>query len=229
MNNVDTLNIRKGLELGVEVADIFKVNTEAQGDIMAKEICEVGWEKYHSDNPESYDYILSASGLSYSSKKEEIKISESLTAYVFKSYLVDIDTSDDEPETLTNICTEIEFLNTEILNFDQFCENVMDAQRFTGKYNKSIFKFSFFGYGEFSLDEYLYVHKMIVMSNIHTLNFFITYKKVLSGIGSFITGLYRNDVVRQREYLTPKELIDLLDEAEQQFAMVSSIIDQSGD
>jgi hypothetical protein len=230
MNNLDTLNIRKGLELGVDVADIFKINTGASGDIVAKEICEVGWEKYQLDNPDSYDYIIKSGGLVYSSKKEEIKISETLTAYVFKSYLVDIDTSEEEhPETLVDECEEIEFLNTEILHFDQFCQNVMVAQAFTGKYDKSIFKFSFYGYGDFSLDEYLYIHKMIIMSSIHSLNFFITHKNILSGIGSFVTGLYRNDVIRQREYLTPTEFSSLLDEAEQQFAVVSSLIERNGE
>lgn len=227
MDNLDSLNIRKGLELGIEVADIFRISTETKGDIIAKEICEVGWQKYQLDNPESFDYISKCNGLIYTSKKEEIKISDNLIAYVFNSYLVDIDTSDDEPEVIADICNEIEFLNTEILNFDQFCENFMLAQSFTGKYEKSIFKFSFYGYGDFTLEEYLYTHRMIVVSNLHALNFFITHKKILSGIGSLVTGLYRSDILRQREYLTSAELMSLLDEADQQFAVISTIIEQS--
>jgi len=227
MNSLDSLNIRKGLELGVDVADIFKINTEAKGDIKAKEICEVGWDRYQLDNPDSFDYISKADGIIYSSKKEEIVISDTLIAYVFHSYLVDIDISEEEPEVITDISIDIEFLNTEILDFDQFCENIMLAQNFTGKYDKSIFKFSFYGYGDFSLEDYLYVHRLVVVSNLHALNFFITHKKVLSGIGSLVTGLYRSDILRQREYLTNSELMSLLDEADQQFAVVTAIIDQS--
>lgn len=229
MNHLDSLNIRKGLELEVPVSDIFAIRTSAAGDILAKEVCDLGWEAYSKINPVLSEKISESGGTIYSSEKKPFKISESLIAYVYKSYIVDVET-DLETNTIdaiTNVSTEIEFLNTEILNFDQFCFNIMQAQSFSGKYENPIFKFSFYGYGNFSLNDYADVHKMVSLSNIHTLNFFITYKNVVSGISAFLNGLHRNDIVRQREYLTSKEFASLLNEAEMQFEMISSFISKN--
>jgi len=228
MVSLDTLNIRKGLELDVDVADIFKISTKAEGDIVAKRICKLGLEKAILENPNIEQYILDSGGLVFSSEKEKVKISESLTAYVYDSYLVDIEVAEDqETEIIFDSCKEIEFVNTEILDFNQFCENIMTAQSFAGKYKTTIFKFPFIGHGIFSLEEYACVHKMVSASNMHVLNFFLIHKKVLAGIGAFLTGLYRNDIMRQREYLTSKEFATLLDEAEQQFAIMYSMITDS--
>jgi len=234
---LDSLNIRKGLELEVEVSDIFSVETKAQGDIIAKEIYEKGWEIYSEEHPEDYDKIIDSGGLIYESEKTRVKISENLIAYVYDSYLVSADVLDDDEdeestesdkyEIIADRCKEIEFVNTKILNFDEFCINVMDAQKFVGKYETSIFRSAFYGYGDFTLEEYYEVHKMVTISTIHTLSFFIKHKNIVAGIGAFVTGLYRNDILKQREYLNSKEFSAILDESERQFALISSLIEKS--
>jgi len=235
---LDSLNIRKGLELEVEVSDIFSIETKAQGDIVAKEIYEKGWEVYLEEHPGDYNKVIDSNGLIYESEKTKVKISENLIAYVYDSYLVSADVLNDEEgseeseepveyEIVADRCKEIEFVNTKILNFDEFCVNVMDAQKFVGKYETSIFRSAFYGYGEFSMEDYYGVHKMVSISTIHTLKFFIKHKNILAGIGSFVTGLYRNDILKQREYLTPKEFVTILDESERQFALVSSLIEKN--
>jgi len=234
---LDSLNIRKGLELEVEVSDIFSVETKSQGDIIAKEIYEKGWEIYSKERPEDYDKIIDSGGLIYESEKTRVKISENLIAYVYDSYLVSADVLEDEDdedstesdkyEIIADRCKEIEFVNIKILNFDEFCVNVMDAQKFVGKYETSIFRSAFYGYGDFTLEEYYEVHKMVTISTIHTLSFFIKHKNILAGIGAFVTGLYRNDILKQREYLTSKEFATILDESERQFALISSLIEKS--
>lgn len=229
MNNLDSLNIRKGLELEVSVADIFAINTSVKGDILAKEICDVGWEIYATINPESFKKISYSGGVIYNTQKQVIKISNTLMAYVYDSYIVDIEfeQESDKPIVIAEKSTEIEFLNTEILDFDQFCMNIMLAQSFTGKYKPSFFKFSFYGYGNFTMNEYAEVHRMVSLSNVHTLNFFIKYKNIISAIGCFVNGLHRNDIIRQREYLTSKEFATLLNEAEKQYDFLNYIIDKS--
>jgi hypothetical protein len=224
-NNLDSLNIRKGLELEVDVADIFAINISASGDILTKEICDLGWDVYSTINPELSKRAIEGGGLMYTSQKIPVKISDSLIAYVYDSYLIDAsgELESDNVEVLIDVSKEIEFLNTKILDFDQFCINVMQAQSFTGKYKIPIFKFSFYGYGNFSINNYVEVHKMVVLSNIHTLNFFIEYKNVISGISCFLNGLHRNDIIRQREYLTSKEYASLLNEAEMQYEIISTI------
>lgn len=229
MKHLDSLNIRKGLELEVPVKDIFAIKTEHTGDILAKEICDLGWEAYSKINYESSKRVAESGGTIYSSEKKAFKISESLTAYVYKCYIVDVqfDEENDKYDAITSVSDEIDFLNTEILDFDQFCFNIMQAQSFSGKYNNPLFKFSFYGYGEFSLADYIGIHKMVALSNIHTLNFFIKYQNILSGISAFLNGLHRNDILRQREYLTSKEFAVLLNEAEMQFELISSYISKN--
>jgi hypothetical protein len=229
MNTLDSLNIRKGLELEIPVRDIFAIRTSAAGDILAKEICDLGWQVYSTINPASSKKVAESGGTMYSSEKKVFKISESLSAYVFNSYIVDVefDEENQKDDAITNVSTEIEFLNTEILDFDQFCFNVMQAQSFAGKYDNPLFRFSFYGYGNFSLENYIDIHKMVSLSNVHTLNFFIKYKNVISGISAFLNGLHRNDIIRQREYLTSKEFAKLLNEAEMQFELITSFISKS--
>lgn len=229
MDTLDSLNIRKGLELDVDVADIFAIKTSPTGEILAKEICELGWEMYYTINPDSSQKIIDSGGMIYNSEKKAIKISESLVAYVYDSYLVDtnFETEAGGPDVFTNISKEIEFLNTEILDFDQFCVNIMEAQSFTGKYKTSIFKFAFYGYGDFSMNDFIEVHKMVYLSNMHTINFYIKHKNVVSGISCFLNGLHRSDIIKQREYLTSQEITSLLDEADTQFEIFTSILTQS--
>jgi len=235
---LDSLNIRKGLELDVDVTDIFSVETKAQGDIIAKKIFEKGWELHSEEYPEDYDKIIDAGGLIYESEKTRVKISENLIAYVYDSYLVSADVLNEEDDEDSEIegdekykiiadrCKEIEFVNTKILTFDEFCVNVMDAQKFVGKYETSIFRSAFYGYGNFELEEYYEVHKMVTISTIHTLSFFIKHRNILAGIGAFVTGLYRNDILKQREYLSSKEFSNILDESEKQFSIISSLIEK---
>ena len=224
---LDSLNIRKGLELEIDVSDIFKIDISSSGDFLAKEIYEIGVEKFFIHNPEVDKKFLETGGLIFSTKKERTRISDNLIAYVYNSYLLDLEQSEDD-ENVSNIISshsfEIEFLNTKILSFDEFCENIMLAQKFSGKHDSSVFKFSFIGYGNFSLEEYIQIHKIVSFSNLHLVDFFIKNKNVVSSIAAFTMGLYRNDVMRQREYLSQDEFRALLDESERHFALMTSLL-----
>jgi hypothetical protein len=224
MINLDSLNIRKGLELGVGVDEIFRVDLSSTGDILAKDIFQIGVEKYLNSNPQLDKSFLLTGGISYTGKKKEYVLSDSLRAYVFDTYLVSLEPlEDDSSEIVADHFVDIEFLNTKILSIDEFCSNIMIAQKFTGKFEDSIFKFSFMGFGDFSLNEYYSLQKLISFSTIHTIDFFINHKNIVSGLGSFAMGLYRNDIMKQREYFSKDEFLRLLDESEKQFNLLASI------
>lgn len=225
MKHLDSLNIRKGIELDIPITEIFKIETEITGDVLARDIYQIGVSKFFADNPEIDKSFLLEGGLFFTTKKKEHTISGSLKAYVFDSYLIDLEPFDDESsEIIASYFVEIQFLNTKILNFDEFCQNLMMAQRFSGQFNDSIFKHDFFGYGTFTMDEFHSIQKLANATCIHMVNFFIKHKNILSGISSFMMGLYRNDIMKQREYFTPAEFTALLDEAEGHFNVMASQI-----
>ena len=225
MNNLDSLNIRKGLELGISVSDIFKIDTSSTGNVLARDIFQIGVEKFFLRNPEIDKTFLLTGGLSYTTKKKEFIISDTLRAYVFDTYMVNIEPLDDESsEIIADYFVDIEFLNTKILTIEEFCMNVMAAQKFCGQYNNSIFKYSFAGAGEFSLEHFLEIQRLFSFSTLHAIDFYIKHKNIVSGIGSFAMGLYRNDIMKQREYFTTVEFLALLDDAEAQFNHIASLL-----
>ena len=71
---LDSLNIRKGLELEIDVSDIFKIDISSSGDFLAKEIYEIGVEKFFIHNPEVDKKFLETGGLIFSTKKERTRI-----------------------------------------------------------------------------------------------------------------------------------------------------------
>jgi hypothetical protein len=223
------LNIRKGLELKeeVKVSDIFKESTEEEGNKKAVEIYNLGWDefikKYPNENVESIfgkdDAIL------YISPKVSHQINDNLIAYIYDSYIVFID---DDKKIKSDKHVEIEFVNTEMLDFQMFCRNVMDAQAFSGNYEMPDIKYSFIGTGNFSMSEYAEVHNLVIYSRMHMLDFFIFYKNVLSSIGYFLSGLFEDDIKQQKEYLEKRQYNSLLKECKKQRVNVVKRMEELG-
>jgi hypothetical protein len=63
---------------------------------------------------------------------------------------------------------------------------------------------------------------------MHTLDFFIFYKGVLSSIGFFLSGLYENDIKQQTEYLKEEEAILLIKECRKHRRFVAKKIAELG-
>jgi hypothetical protein len=221
---LDSLNIRKGLELEISIEDIFKINIEPEGEIAALDIYVNGWDdvkyKYKSiDNLITND----VDGIIYNTKKEVFNLSNNLKAFVFDSYMI-CRGEENEEDLQCDKFTEIEFLNTEIIDYNTYCRNVMSAQYFTGKYREPEFKYKFIGVGDFNMADYSESHNTIVHSNLHMLEMFVYHKNVLSSIGFFISGIFDEDVKRQKEYLTEKEYKSLMRESKKQRRVMEEII-----
>lgn len=196
------INIRSGLELEVPVKDIFKVDVAPEGNILAKNY-------YRSEDKKSLmvdvqPIIDKEEYISYSDLKMPQKINDSLVCYVYDSYFLfrnDLNNGRIECEKTNDLL----FVNTELLEFEDFCRNIMDAQAYSGNFEKSEFNHNFIGVGNFDLDDYIPLHPMIANSSINLVNFFIYHKKVLSSVGYFVCGLFENDIKDQRKYLTEQE------------------------
>lgn len=196
------INIRSGLELDVPVKEIFKIEVAPEGNILAKEF-------YRSENKNKIlsdiiPIIEKEEYISYSDLKLPQKINDSLICYVYDSYFLfknELKNGKIECEKTSDLL----FINTELLEFEDFCQNIMDAQSFSGNFEKSEFNHNFIGVGNFDLDEYVPLHPLVANSNINLVNFFIYHKKILSSIGYFICGLFENDIKDQRKYLTDQE------------------------
>lgn len=153
--------------------------------------------------------------MTYSDLKIPHKINETLTCYIFDSYFVYEDEFDDcKIEFEKNV--ELLFINNEKLDLETFCQNIMDAQAFSGNFEKPNFNYHFMGTGSFTFEEYMDFHNIIAHSSLNMINFYVFYKKVLSSIGYFVCGLYENDIRDQRKYLTDQEFKNMLAIAKRQ-------------
>lgn len=220
---LNALNIRKGLELEVPIKEIFSNPIEATGNVDAMHVHHDGWEKHKDKYPNLDELFKDDSCIHYTTKKVMHKISDTLTAYVFDLYHMHED-EELEGEIVTHKNTEIEFINTDRLSYFEFCQNVMLAQQFSGLYENIDFKYSFVGFGDFDIDECFESFNIISHSNVHLMNFFIFYKNVLTSLGSIITGLYKNDIKEQKEYLKEKEYKSLLREANKRTKMMEEFM-----
>ena len=223
------LNIRKGLEFEeVTVHDIFLPNLDPQGDKIVLEIYVKGWDGFILDNPSQNkeEIFGNEEGIAYITKKIPHKISDNLTAYVSDCYMAYIDEKTND--VICEKSIEIEFVNSEKLDIPNYCKNVMLAQNFCGKYEDQEIKFSFVGFGGFSMEDYAELHNMVIFSKMHMLDFFIFYKGILSSIGFFLTGLFEEDVKQQKEYLTLTEYNELIKECRKHRRMVNKELSQLG-
>lgn len=212
---LNAINIRSGLELEVPVSDIFNMNVAPEGNILAKQcFLENGTAKM--EFRDEIEEILSKEQIiTYSDLKIPHKINDTLICYVFDSYYVFKDElGSGKIETDKNI--ELMFVNSEMLDFEMFCSNIMAAQSFTGNFERPQFNHHFMGVGDFDFDDYVPIHNLVAHSNLNMINFYVFYKKVLSSIGYFVCGLYENDVKDQKKYLTDQEYKSLMSLAKRQ-------------
>ncbi len=205
MEHLTGINIRTGIDLHVPINDIFKTKTESFGDERIKELYNKGNHETFKKYPDLHELFESETDdrIFFNDKKTECKIDSSLKAYIFDCYEASIN-----PVTNRIGCkkyTEIEFVNTEILDFDHFCINLMNAQAFSGNYETPDYLYPFIGFGSFSLEDYAHVHKMAINTNCNLVYFFLNYKNVVAGIYHFTSANYLQEIQAQRKYLSDKE------------------------
>jgi hypothetical protein len=209
------INIRSGLELEVPVLDIFNVNVAPDGNMLAKQFCMTEGSERRKLMGEIRESVAKEQIITYTDLKIPQRINDTLTCYVFDSYFVFEDEfGSGRIESEKNV--ELLFVNSEIMNLDGFCSNIMAAQAFTGNFEEPQFNHHFIGVGEFEFDEYVPLHNMVAHTNLNLINFFVFHRKVLSSIGYFICGLYENDVKDQKKYLTDQEYKNLMSFAKRQ-------------
>lgn len=203
------INIRSGLELEVPVADIFNVSVAPDGNILAKHYFESNNRKDKALTKEIKNILETDQFISYTDLKINHQLNESLSCYVYDSYFI---YEDEKNRNKINIEKTIEllFVNTELLNFEQFCQNFMLAQSYSGNFSRPEFNYPFVGVGNFDLEDYISLHPLCSYSNLNLVNFFIYHKKILSSIGYFICGLFENDIKEQRKYISEAEYKQLL-------------------
>jgi hypothetical protein len=105
----------------------------------------------------------------------------------------------------------------------------MEAQAFTGNYESPDIKYSFSGFGNFSMGDYAEMHNLIVYSRMHMLDFFIFYKGILSSVGFFLSGLFENDIKQQKEYLDLKEYNALIKECKKHRKVIAKKLAELGE
>lgn len=203
------INIRSGLELEVPVSDIFRVDVAPDGNILAKIYYESNGKKNKKILDEVRSHLQKDQFLSYNDLKISQKLNDNMICYMYDSYFIYEDDKKNN-KIMAEKNTELLFVNTEILNFENFCQNFMLAQSFSGNFSRPEFNYPFIGVGNFDLEDYIPLHPMCIYSNINLVNFFVYHKKILSSIGYFICGLFENDIKEQRKYITEQEYKSLL-------------------
>ena len=209
------INIRSGLELEVPVSDIFNVNVAPDGNILAKQFCLSEGDERKKLTKKISALLEKEQILTYTDLKIPEKINDSLTCYMFDSYFV----FEDEYGTgriVTEKNVELLFVNSEMLELEEFCANMMAAQAFTGNFDKPQFNHHFMGVGKLEFEDYIPMHNMVAHTNLNLINFYVFHKKVLSSIGYFVCGLYENDLKDQKKYLTEQEYKSLMSLAKRQ-------------
>ena len=203
------INIRSGLELEVPVADIFNVNVAPDGNILAKQFYNSKDRKDKKLLKEITALLDNDQFVCYNDLKINHKLSDTLNCYVYDSYFIYEDDKQNNKIEITKT-VELLFVNTELLNFEKFCSNVMLAQSYSGNFVRPEFNYPFIGVGNFDLDDYIQLHPLCAYSNLNLVSFFIYHKKILSSIGYFICGLFENDIKEQKKYISDKEYKELL-------------------
>lgn len=205
MEHLTGINIRSAVEkLNLSIKEIFKIDTSPKGDCRLKHLETEGNKKTFELYPDLEDLIDSQNHMEFSDAKTSHTINKTLTASVFDYYLAYKDISKNNKIFCTK-SVRIEFVNTEILSFEEFCINLMAAQAFSGSYGKQLFIHSFIGIGEFSLEDYARIHPIAVFTHCNMLYFFVYHKNILSSIDNFILASYGDDIKSQRHFLSDKE------------------------
>jgi hypothetical protein len=206
------IKIRKAIELELSPRDIFNISLEPEGNELAKEMYE---EKInHSSEIANKEEIFEKDFiLIYYDRKKIIKINENLEAYIFDTYISHLieETYEKESKIINEKTEEVIFLNTKILDYNEFLKNIMDAHSFLGKFEKQFFKRRFFGVGSFNMEDYALNHSIISMSDVHFLDFFIKDSNLVSTISMIITANYEKDIVEQKEYFEEEEYDKMLE------------------
>lgn len=201
------INIRSALELNIPINDVFKVNVAPEGNPVAKDFY------YSHDKKSMINEILplfdGEEYMAYSDIKIPQSINDSLKCYIYNDYFI-YKNDYDSKEFKCEKSFELIFVNTEVLSFDKFCENIMEAQAFSGNFEKNNFNHHFIGVGDFDLEDYLPINNLIANSNLNLIKFYVYHKKVMSSIGYFICGLFEKDVRDQRKYLSDSEYRDMI-------------------
>lgn len=217
------INIRKAIELEVPIRDIFKIVKSEEGDIAAKEIYE---DKIsHSSEIANIDEVFGKGYTQFFSEaKQEIKINENLTAYIYNFYLAALTAKKNKKKSKieSDKCLEIFFLNTKILNYSEFIQNIMDAHSFLGKFPKGDFKRRFSGIGSFNMEDYVANHYMSNLSDVHFMDFFIKDSNLVSSISNILTARYEKDIIEQREYFNEDEYYRMLDTVKRHKQIIAS-------
>jgi hypothetical protein len=206
------LKIRKAIELELNPRDIFNISLEPEGDELAKEMYEENIN--HSSEIANKQEIFGKDFLLiYYDRKKVVKINDNLDAYVFDSYISHLleETYEKESKIINEKTEEVIFLNTKILDYNEFLKNVMDAHSFLGKFERQFFKIRFSGIGSFNMEDYALNHSMIYMSDVHFLDFFIKDSNLVSTISMIITANYEKDIVEQKEYFEEEEYNKMLE------------------
>lgn len=206
------LKVRKALELELSPKEIFNISLEEEGDYSAKEMYE---EKinHSSEIINKKEIFENDFLLIYYDKKKVIKINDNLEAYIFDTYVSHMveETFEKDSKIINEKNKEIIFLNTKVLNYNEFLKNVMDAHRFLGKYEQHFFKKRFSGIGSFNMEEYVQNHIVLSMSDVHFLDFFIKDSNLVSTISLIITANYEKDLLEQKEYFEEDEYEKMLE------------------
>lgn len=216
------INIRKGLELEVSIEDIFTPTLSDSGDIRAKQLYEnpklLNDKKFISEISE---YSL----LEYKNFITSASLGKSLNVNVYNRY--DLTNSKFTKERFHACCsTELIFYNTDTINFEDFCFNIMSAQAFTGNFSNPLFH-EFTGVGNFDIESAASIFPLAIAGNLSLNYFFINYKGILTSIQKIISAQFEDDIEEQKSYLEEKDFKTLKKELKIQQNAITSILNKS--
>jgi hypothetical protein len=217
--------VRKALEAEASLEEIFPVEKSSYGDVASKELYEDGIT-HTSELENADDLFFKTMGVCfYSEPKKVYNITDNLKAFVYNSYISitrEVYKKDVENIIESNKSKEIIFLNTEILDYNNFCKNIMEAQMFLGKFEKTLMKRKFFGIGDFGIDFYALGHELINCSDLSMSDFYIRESNLVTTIDNMLNARYEKDVKEQKEYLDDVEYINLINTAKKHRHIIES-------
>ncbi len=203
MEHLTGINIRTGMEeLSIPVSDIFKVNLDPEGDGRIKELHTNGVLKTLNKFPGLKTELEEDKIGFYSDKKTPHVLNDTLTAYIFDAYMAH---KDEAGKIICRRYIDIQFINTQALDINMFCRNLMAAQSFAGNYEVPEFLYSFIGLGKFTFQEFAPMHPLVMNSHCNFMHFFVYYHKIISGIYHISSARYLVDLETQKMYLTDKK------------------------
>lgn len=204
MEHLTGNNIRKGLELEIPVSDIFKITTNAKGDPRIMNVFLFLEKPYFwKKNSDLFEKLNAEEIITYHDTKEKYSLSTDLDVFVFNRYEIYADvTKNHAPSYIKDM--ELQFSNKKILDFEDFCVNLMIAQAFTGNFKQPEMGFSypFVGIGSFTLRDIILLYPMINATNLNLDKFFIYHENVLTTVSKIISATFEDDIQAQKSYLS---------------------------